>query len=71
MRNADRPAEEYGSVQNDAANEHVKGRSYSGSYHALAMKQAFVLGANTVDYPFEDQIEAVLAGRAWAREQAT
>lgn len=63
------PPELYEDLRNVAANEFVLANpSFDGSAEALALKQAFVLGANT-SLQFTDRhvrlIQAVIAGRKW------
>lgn len=63
---------EYEALQDVAANEHVKGKPYSGSAEALALKQAFVLGANT-SLQWEGNtiqlVKAMIEGRKWGLRQ--
>lgn len=60
----------YEDLCNTAATEFAKGELYDGSYEALALKQAFVLGANTSRQfhgrlTSDDLLRAVMAGRKW------
>jgi hypothetical protein len=67
------PASEYEIAQNIAANNFTYDKNYYGSYEALALKQGFVLGANTSLQFSEDRlmmlIEAVQAGRKWGQAE--
>lgn len=72
-RNADiQPESAYVEAQNSAANFHVQKLDYGGSYEALAIKMAFVMGSNTAEHSsLERLLVAVLAGREWAKQEAT
>lgn len=63
------PNELYEELRNVAANGWVNTKGdYSGSYEALALKQAFTLGANTsAQFPGSHVklLQAVMAGRKW------
>ena len=67
-RNIDiEPEDGYESIQNEAANAFVSKMEYGGSYEALALKQAFVMGANTAtSADAGDLAYAALMGRRWA-----